>query len=133
MGARRAHDSTQRRLFGHVEILKMLVEGFIPAKILEGLELELDGAVQLKDTFVSEGLAVREADMLWKIPRRDGDVGLYICILLEFQSSVDPMMPIRIMQYVSFIYENMARADGFKLGPNTLPPVLPAPSADLKM
>jgi hypothetical protein len=38
---------------------------------------------------------------------------------------VDPVMPIRIMQYVSFIYENMARADGFKLGPNTLPPVLP--------
>jgi hypothetical protein len=73
MGARRAHDSTQRRLFGHVEILKMLVEGFVPAKIIEGLELELDAAEQLKDTFVSEGLAVREADMLWRIPRRDGD------------------------------------------------------------
>jgi hypothetical protein len=44
------------------------------------------------------------------------------------------MMPLRIMQYVSFIYENLARAEGFVVGPNTLPPVLPvAPSADLKM
>jgi hypothetical protein len=126
MGEKRAHDSTQRRLFGHVEILKMLVEGFVPAKIIAGLELDLDRAEQLKDTFVSEGLAAREADMLWKIPQlHSDDAALYICILLEFQSSVDPVMPIRIMQYVSFIYENMARADGFKLGPNTLPPVLP--------
>jgi hypothetical protein len=133
MAERRAHDGTQRRLFAHVEILKMLVEGFVPPEVIAGLELDLDRAEQMSGKFISHGLAVRESDMLWKIPRRDGAVGLYICILLEFQSSVDPVMPIRIMQYVSFIYENMARADGFKLGPNTLPPVLPAPSADLKM
>jgi hypothetical protein len=124
MGAQRGHDGSQRRLFGHVEILKMLVEGFIPPKILKGLELELDAAEQLNAKFVSEGLSVREADVVWRIPRRaDGDAPLYLCILLEFQSSVDPMMSLRVLQYVSFIYEHIARAD--KLSAGSLPPVLP--------
>jgi predicted transposase YdaD len=125
MAERRAHDGTQRRLFAHVEILKMLVEGFVPPEVIAGLALDLDRAEQMTGKFVSHGLAVRESDMLWKIPRRTAAAPLYICLLLELQSSVDPMMPLRILQYVSFIYENLARAEGFTLGPNTLPPVLP--------
>jgi predicted transposase YdaD len=125
MDERRAHDSTQRRLFAHVEMLKMLVEDFIPPEIIAGLALDLDRAEQMTGKFISHGLAVRESDMLWKIPRRTTEAPLYICLLLELQSSIDPMMPLRILQYVSFIYENLARAENFALGPNTLPPVLP--------
>jgi predicted transposase YdaD len=125
MEERRAHDGTQRRLFAHVEMLKMLVEGFIPPEIIAGLALDLDLAEQMTGKFISHGLAVRESDMLWKIPRRTTEAPLYICLLLELQSSIDVMMPLRIMQYVSFIYENLARSEGFALGPNTLPPVLP--------
>jgi hypothetical protein len=125
MGERRAHDGTQRRLFAHVEMLKMLVEGFVPPEVIAGLELDLDRAEQMSGKFISHGLAVRESDMLWKIPRRTTTAPLYICLLLELQSSIDPMMPLRILQYVSFIYENLARSEDFALGPNTLPPVLP--------
>jgi predicted ABC-type transport system involved in lysophospholipase L1 biosynthesis ATPase subunit len=77
-------------------MLKMLVEGFVPPEIIAGLELDLDRAEQMTGKFISHGLAVRESDMLWKIPRRTTGAPLYICLLLELQSSIDVMMPLRI-------------------------------------
>jgi hypothetical protein len=123
MSQRRPHDAAQRRLFAHPELIRMLIEGFIPVEITG--ELDLTRIEPLKDTFVSHGLAYRQADMVWKIPRRDGAQALYLCLLLELQSSIDPMMPIRILQCVSFIYENLARTNGLRLDANSLPPVLP--------
>lgn len=127
MAERRAHDATQRKLFAHREMLKMLVTGFLPAELLAELALDLDNAEQLKDTFVSESLLIREADVVWKIPRHvTAAPPLYICLLLEFQSSIDLMMPVRVLQYVSLIYESLAHRDtGSRPGARSLLPVLP--------
>jgi hypothetical protein len=65
--------------------------------------------------------------MLWKIPRRgDPDsTPLYLYILMEFQSSIDAMMPIRMLTYIGLIYEHLGRQDSGMLRRGGLPPILP--------
>ena len=73
-------------------------------------------------SFVTRALDQRHADMLWRV-RTVGDRWLYILILLEFQSTVDRRMAVRMMAYTIAIWE---RLDPDDLGPGgEYPFVLP--------
>ncbi len=50
--------------------------------------------------------------------------GLYIYLLLEFQSHVDSYMAVRIMAYVALLYQGLIRS-GQLTPSSTLPPVVP--------
>ena len=64
----------------------------------------------------------RETDMLWRIETTGGS-WVYILILLEFQSTVDRRMALRIMDYTSTIWMCLGKED---LGPGgEYPLVLP--------
>lgn len=64
----------------------------------------------------------REDDLIWRI--RWGDEWLYVYLLLEFQSTVDHFMAVRIMGYLALLYQDLIRTE--KLGAQSLlPPVLP--------
>src|SRR5207245_3839627 len=67
-------------------------------------------------------LRTREDDLIWRIRRADG--WLYIYLLLEFQSRVDPHMAVRIMAYVALLYQGLIRT-GQLTPAGTLPPVVP--------
>jgi predicted transposase/invertase (TIGR01784 family) len=64
----------------------------------------------------------REDDIIWRI--RWGEDWLYVYLLLEFQSTVDHFMAVRILGYLALLYQDIIRTE--KLGAqNLLPPVLP--------
>ena len=65
-----------------------------------GLARHLDFATleQMPASFVTRALDQRHADMLWRV-QTDGGRWLYILILLEFQSTVDRRMALRMMEY----------------------------------
>jgi hypothetical protein len=64
----------------------------------------------------------RDGDMIWRIPRRDG--GDTYLLLLEFQSSSDRWMPLRVLAYASLLWQHLV--DGKRLLPNgRLPPIMP--------
>jgi hypothetical protein len=47
-----------------------------------------------------------------------------VCLLLEFQSTIDPFMAVRIMVYVGLLFQDLIRTQWVKPG-DQLPPVLP--------
>jgi predicted transposase/invertase (TIGR01784 family) len=73
--------------------------------------------------FVTDDLRSRESDVVWRI-RSGGDRWLYIYLLLEFQSTVDPFMAVRLLTYVGLLYQDLIRTGVVKPG-DKLPPVLP--------
>ncbi len=69
----------------------------------------------------------READLLFRIPFRDGAEAL-VCLLLEHSSAPDQRMPLRTLLYATLYWEREWRLweDGHRRGePLRLSPVLP--------
>jgi hypothetical protein len=67
-------------------------------------------------------LRARHDDIIWKA--RWGDTDLYVFLLLEFQSSPDYFMPVRLMVYVGLLYQHLIDSEKYKKH-DQLPPVLP--------
>ena len=73
-------------------------------------------------SFVTRALDQCHADMLWRV-QTTGGRWLYVLILLEFQSTVDRRMALRMMEYTAAIWK---RLDPDDLGPGgEYPFVLP--------
>ncbi|MBL1353751.1 MAG: Rpn family recombination-promoting nuclease/putative transposase [Zetaproteobacteria bacterium] len=62
----------------------------------------------------------REGDTIWRV--RYGDEWIYI--LIEFQSTVDRFMAVRLMTYIGLLYQNLIRTKQLPKS-GKLPPVFP--------
>ena len=60
---------------------------------------------------------------MWRL-RFSDERWLYLLLLLEFQSTVDRAMAVRMLAYTALLYQRLA-ADGALRDPGALPPVLP--------
>ncbi|MDE2980691.1 MAG: Rpn family recombination-promoting nuclease/putative transposase [Gemmatimonadota bacterium] len=113
------HDASYKNFFTHhrtVADTLRAAAGDI-AQHLEFATLE-----QMPASFVTEHLGQRHTDMLWRIGTVGGD-WVYIFILLEFQSTVDRRMALRMMDYTATIWLRLGKKD---LGPGgEYPYVLP--------
>jgi len=114
-----SHDAAYRRLFSHPELIRDLLLGFVPEPWVK--DLEFDSLERVNAFFVDDRLRRRESDVIWRIRLRDRWV--YIYVLLEFQSTVDRTMAVRLLTYVALLYQQLIH--GGQLDGNRLPPVLP--------
>jgi predicted transposase/invertase (TIGR01784 family) len=121
--ADRPHDPTYRRLFTHPQLLRELLEDFVGEEVTG--ELDFERPEQLDTAFITESLYRRVPDLLWKIPRRKSEQAVYIYVLLELQSRVDPLMAVRMLVYVALIYERLGRQEPSCLRQGGMPPILP--------
>ena len=64
----------------------------------------------------------RESDLIWKVYFKDGQP-LYLYLLLEFQSSQDGEMPLRLLEYVTLLYRTLIKSGEAQA--DALPPVMP--------
>ena len=76
--------------------------------------------------YVSDDRRQRRSDMVWRVRVRSGGSGewLYLLVLLEFQSTVDRRMALRILSYTAQTYEKLLRGEQAPAG-GKLPPMLP--------
>ncbi|MFZ4539587.1 Rpn family recombination-promoting nuclease/putative transposase [Propionivibrio sp.] len=97
-----------------------MLEVFAPPGITE----LLDYATLRPETgnFITPAMRKREDDVVWSIKLQGQRIYLYL--LLEFQSSIDKGMPVRMMQYVAALYDHLVRSKAIDLA-DGLPPVLP--------
>jgi hypothetical protein len=115
------HDALYHRLFSHAGVVAQLLRAFAGGPWLRGLDL--DGMVRLNAKFHADTGERREGDMVWRIPRAHGQDS-YLVLLLEFQSTSDTYMALRILTYAGLIWQQLVRerrlaSDG------RLPPLLP--------
>jgi predicted transposase/invertase (TIGR01784 family) len=114
------HDHGYKLLFSHPEMVRDLLLGFVREDWVA--HLDFDTLEPVNKSFVSDDLRERESDVVWRI--RFAGEWAYVYLLLEFQSTVDRFMALRVMAYVALLYQDLVH--GKQIGENgLLPPVLP--------
>ena len=114
------HDPAYKRLFSQSHMVQDLLRGFVARGWSDALDFSTLRPVPA--SFVSDRLRERHGDLVWQVRFR-GD-WLYLMVLLEFQSSVDSAMAVRVMTYTSLLYQKLID-DGVLRRRGKLPPVLP--------
>jgi predicted transposase YdaD len=108
-------------MFEHVVLLEALVSEFGPEGWSE--ELDFEKAHQLQGKFGLPDFEQRESDMLWSVPRKDGSTGAYVVLMLEFQSSNDRWMAVRLLMYAALMWQRTIHEASLGAR-DKLPPVL---------
>ena len=115
-----AHDASYKLLFSAPELVRDLVLGFIPDAWLHSLDYAT--LEKMPGSYVSDDMRHRADDVVWRV--KVGGDWVYLYILIEFQSKVDPWMAVRMMSYVGLLYQDLIKAKQV-LPQRKLPPVLP--------
>ena len=116
----RKHDQEYKKLFSNREMVKTLLESFVPEPWVQ--TLDFSKAERVEKSFITKGLKEREADLIWKVGLKGEEV--YIYLLLEFQSSVDYFMALRVLRYICEFYQSLVDEGKYKAG-QRLPAVFP--------
>jgi hypothetical protein len=100
-------------------MVRDLLTGFVHEEWVA--ELDLSTLERQNGSYITDDLREREDDSVWRVRFRDS--WLYVYVLLEFQSSVDRFMAVRIMTYVGLLYQDLVQRK--QLVDGKLPPVVP--------
>ena len=113
------YDSALKTLFSHPEMMKALIEGFVPDPWVKDLDFSVlqpfpteHITEDYKQDDISEGekktgYKKRLNDKVWKLKFK-GE-WLYVICLLEFQSSNYFFMAVRLLTYVGLIYQDLLK------------------------
>ena len=110
-------DASYKLLFSAPEVVRDLVLGFIPDDWLHSLDYST--LEKVPGSYVTDDLRHRADDVIWRV-RAEGE-WIYLYLLIEFQSTVDPWMAVRMMSYVGLLYQDLIRR-GEVLPGRRLPP-----------
>jgi predicted transposase/invertase (TIGR01784 family) len=113
-------DASYKTLFSAPEVVRDLIMGFIPDDWLHGLDYAT--LERVSGSYVTDDLRDRADDIVWRV--KVGGEWVYLYLLIEFQSTVDPWMAVRIMTYVGLLYQDLIKQKQV-LPERRLPPVLP--------
>ncbi|NEV63254.1 Rpn family recombination-promoting nuclease/putative transposase [Thiorhodococcus minor] len=113
-------DSGYKLLYSHVAMVRDLLRGFLPGAWVH--KLDFDTLERCSGSYVTDDLRDRADDLVWRL--RWGSDWLYVYLLLEFQSTIDPWMAVRVQTYLGLLYQDLIRAETLSAA-GRLPPVLP--------
>jgi len=115
------HDSTLRAMFGTTEVARAFFCAFLPAELLERLDL---ATLETKpDHFIDARLGWRATDLLFRVDLDRREAFLYL--LLEHQSTVDRWMAYRFSRSIGLVWATaLADAPDLELLPVVVPMVL---------
>ena len=115
------HDACYKQLFDHAVVVRDLISGFIAPHLSD--ELDFSTLEKVPSSFVTSDLKQRHIDRVWRVRFRSN--GRWVYFLLEFQSTVNPLMVVRLLTYIGLLYEDICRNKA-NLGPRgELPEVWP--------
>ncbi len=100
--------------------MRDLIIGFIPDDWLHSLDYST--LEKVPGHYVTEDFQQRADDIVWRV--KVGGEWLYLYLLIEFQSSVDKYMALRMMVYTGLLYQDLIKR-GDVLADGRLPPILP--------
>ncbi|MBP3730224.1 MAG: Rpn family recombination-promoting nuclease/putative transposase [Mailhella sp.] len=114
------HDAAYKDFFKHPEMVESLLTGFVHEDFVA--ELDFSTLEHCPASYITDDLRERMDDCVWKVKWRGRTS--YLCLILEFQSTPDPWMPVRIMTYTGLLWQDLVKTGELKAG-EALPPVLP--------
>lgn len=114
------HDSGYKKLFSNPVIVKELLLYFVDEPWVKSLDYNT--LERIDKSFITEEFINRESDIIYRINFQGKD--LFIYILIEFQSSVDKYMSLRILRYITEFYEYLVSAKKITKLPAVFPVML---------
>ncbi len=117
------NDGPYKRLLMQPWIVREFAAGFLPAEVVA--RIDFDSFRRYSTETVNQDLKKSEKyrhlfnDVMWQFEFEDATCG-YVLLMLEAQSRVDRLMPIRICRYVLGWYEMLMEAEDLK----ALPPII---------
>ena len=115
------HDARYRTVFAFPRMVEDLLRGFA-ARAWAG-SLDFSTLQKVPADYVSDERLSHRGDAVWQVRFHDGRP---VLVVLEFQSSDDPRMALRILAYTSLLYQELARNEAPALDElGRLPAVLP--------
>ena len=120
-GTQMSHDGAYHMLFSHPEMVEDLLKQFIAEPWVA--QLDFSTLELLNSAFFSKGFIRREGDLIFRI-QDQSQQPVYLYLLLEFQSTPDPWMAVRLQVYVGLLYQQLIR-DKRLTSQGLLPPVFP--------
>ena len=118
-------DPGYKLLFSHARMVEDLLRSFVPEPWVNGLDFST--LERVSASAVADDLRERHNDIVWRVCWGDSEGGqrwLYVYLMLEFQSTVDSWMPVRVLTYVGLLYQDLIRQKLVQAG-ERLPPVVP--------
>jgi len=113
-------DHSYKQIFSHPQMVADLLRGFVPEAWID--QVDFTTLEKVSGSYVTDDLREREDDVIWRV--RWGAEWLYVYLLLEFQSTVDRFMAVRIMVYLGLLYQDLLKPQAID-PPRPAAPVLP--------
>ena len=114
-------DERYRTVFAFPRMVEDLLRGFAAREWAGALDFST--LRKMPAEYVSDERLVRRGDAVWEVCL---DAGRAVLVVVEFQSSEDPRMALRLLAYTALLYQELARNDASGLDDaGRLPAVLP--------
>lgn len=121
-GERFRHDPAYKQFFGDPRMVESLVRDFVDEDFVRGLDFAT--LERCSGSYVADDVRERHDDVVWRVRLRGNGSWCYLYLLLEFQSTPDPWMAVRILAYTALLWQDLIRGGQVREG-DALPPVLP--------
>lgn len=115
------HDAAYKTFFSDPEMVKSFLLNFVPEDFVA--DFDFDTLEPCNGSYTTVNLSQRQNDVVWRLRWKD-NTWCYIYLMLEFQSSQDRWMPLRILTYTALLWEDLIKKGLIKSG-EALPPVFP--------
>lgn len=97
------HDKFFKEAFGRIEVARDFLHNYLPAPVLTQLNLS---QIQLeKETFIDPHLKEHFSDLLFSVPRQDGNGLAYVYFLFEHKSFPDIWTWVQLLGYIVRFWE----------------------------
>ena len=114
------YDQSYKLLFSEPEMVSSVLQDFVPEDFVKNIDFStLD---RVPGSYVTDDCRERHDDIIWRV--KCNEEWVYLFILVEFQSTVDPWMAVRIQGYTALLWQDLINTGKIKAG-QKLPPVFP--------
>ena len=93
------HDAMNKAIFAHAEVLESFLRHYVDEEFIR--DLDLSHIEALPTEFVAESMCKRYSDSIKKIRWKGQEA--YLLLVLEFQSTKDVWIPVRILAYTALL------------------------------
>ena len=100
MNERTPHDSAYKNFFSNPEMVESLLRDFVPADFIR--DLDFSTLERCSASYVTDDLRERHDDIVWRVSWKNGS-WCYVVLLIEFQSTPDYWMALRILSYTTLL------------------------------
>ncbi|MDD5092393.1 MAG: Rpn family recombination-promoting nuclease/putative transposase [Candidatus Wallbacteria bacterium] len=114
------HDRGYKTLFSHPRMVEDLFRAFVREPFVA--DLDFSTLKKLATSFVTEEFRKRESDIIWQVDFKGKPA--YIYLLIEFQSSDDRFMAVRMLSYITLLYLDLIKKKKFEKLPAVFPLLL---------